>query len=102
MRDRLDLQRRLEKLLGSRNVYFQPPENLTMRYPCIRYKLNSLPVDFANNGIYKMEKQYELTYIDEDPDNDMFERITRELPCCVMVRSYVYDGLYCYVYNLYF
>ena len=101
MRDRLDLQQLLENLLGCRHVYFQPPENLKMQYPCIRYKLNDLPVDHADNKVYRMDKRYELTYIDEDADNTMFARIA-ELPFCRMVRSYVYDGLYCYVYNLYY
>jgi hypothetical protein len=101
MKKRIELQQLLEETIGSRNVYFQPPENLEMKYPCVRYKLNDLPVDFANNRVYKMEKRYELTYIDEDPDNEMFETIA-QLPCCRMVRSYVYDGLYCYVYNLYY
>jgi len=33
MGTRLELQNLLENILGSRNVYFQPPENLKLNYP---------------------------------------------------------------------
>ena len=36
-RTRLTLQTKLEDLLGSKHVYYQPPENLKMEYPAIRY-----------------------------------------------------------------
>ena len=34
MERRLELHEALCEVLGSRNVYFQPPDNVTMRYPC--------------------------------------------------------------------
>lgn len=34
MNRRYELQAVLEGILGSGNVYFQPPENLKMRYDC--------------------------------------------------------------------
>ena len=39
MANRLDLQALLEDLLGSRNVYYQPPESDKMNYPAIVYAL---------------------------------------------------------------
>lgn len=100
MASRLELQKMLEDLLGTRRVYFQPPSNLSMEYPCIRYCLRDIETDKANDKPYKASKSYELTYIDEDPDNDMAEKIAM-LPMTSMVRSYVYDGLNCYVYIIY-
>lgn len=38
MNRRYELQAVLEGILGSGNVYFQPPENLKMRYDCIVYE----------------------------------------------------------------
>ena len=38
MDKRQTLQSELEAILGSRNVYYQPPANLKMQYPAIRYK----------------------------------------------------------------
>ena len=54
MGQRLDLQTELEELLGSRNVYFQPPESLRMNYPCIRYTRSSGETTFADNKPYTL------------------------------------------------
>ena len=40
MAPRLDLQKLLVELLGSDNVYFQPPPSVQMNYPAIVYKLD--------------------------------------------------------------
>ena len=37
MASRIKLQAKLEELLGSRNVYYQPPETLKIEYPAIIY-----------------------------------------------------------------
>lgn len=100
MRDRLDLHK-LFKELGIKNVYFQPPETLKMQYPCIRYKLNDISARHANDLPYQQTRAYEVTYIDEDPDNEMYEKISR-LPMCRLYRQYVSDGLNCYVYTIYY
>lgn len=101
MRSRLELQKMLEELLGTRNVYFQPPETLKMKYPCIRYKLSDVLVSHAEDVPYLMDKAYEMIYIDSDPDNKMFEKLA-SLPKCRFNRYYVADGLNCYVYKIYY
>ena len=52
MGSRIDLQSKLEDILGSRNVYFQPPENLKIKYPAIIYSLNNINLRFADNMPY--------------------------------------------------
>ena len=42
MNKRLELQTKLENLFGNRRVYYQPPENLKMEYPCIRYSKSDI------------------------------------------------------------
>lgn len=101
MRSRLELQKMLEELLGTRNVYFQPPETLKMQYPCIRYKLSDVLVSHAEDVPYLMDKAYEMIYIDSSPDNEMFEKLA-SLPKCRFNRHYVADGLNCYVYKIYY
>ena len=39
---RLQLHEILVGILGNENVYFQPPANLVMQYPCIRYERMSV------------------------------------------------------------
>lgn len=75
MASRRDLQSKLEEILGNRNVYFQPPENLKLNFPCIIYGLNKIQLHKANNKPYKVDKCYNLTYIHHDADNQLTEDI---------------------------
>lgn len=68
---RLELQQKFEDILGTRNVYFQPPETLSMKYPCIVYFKDTVATSFANNKLYKYKQGYTVTYIDEDPDSEI-------------------------------
>ena len=52
MDKRLKLQSNLEKLLGSKHVYYQPPASLKMEYPCIRYSKSTIDSKNADNSKY--------------------------------------------------
>lgn len=101
MASRLELQTLLESILGSRNVYFQPPSTLKMTYPAIRYSLNSIDNVRANNAVYVQNNSYKIILIDEDPDSEYVVRISR-LQKCSFITSYTSDGLNHWVFNLYF
>lgn len=100
-RSRIDLQTVLENVLGSRNVYYQPPPNIDMNYPCIVYKDKKPDKTYANNQTYISFKSYELTYIDEDPESVTKEVISR-LPMCEWINGFQVDDLNHDVYILYF
>ena len=93
MGSRLNLQKELENLLGTRNVYFQPPPSLKMNYPCIVYERARFNTQFADNNPYKIDKVYYITYIDTNPDSDMPEKLAH-LPMCAFQRHYVSDNKY--------
>ena len=101
MASRLSLQTKLEELLGSENVYYQPPSSFEMVYPCIRYTLSTKDVKYANNAKYTNTKCYNVTIIDEDPDSEIPDKI-ENLPLCQFDRSYPADNLNHWVFNLYF
>jgi hypothetical protein len=101
MAQRLDLQKLLIELLGSSNVYFQPPSTLVMQYPCIVYNRSSENVNFADNIPYKHKKRYQLTVIDVDPDSDIPSKVGN-LPTCSFERFFALDNLNHDVYNLFF
>lgn len=82
------------------NVYFQPPSNVQMRYPAIRYKLTRIDRDHANNGAYLRHFGYEVTVIDKDPNSPIANNITK-LPMCSYNRSYFADNLNHWVFILY-
>ena len=98
---RLELQKLLEELLGSRNVYFQPPSTIKMQYPCIRYGIDRFAEHRADNILYHDRTGYEVTYIDPYPNLVVPDKIHR-LPLCRFVRPYVADNLNHYAYLLYF
>ena len=100
-RSRLELQSVLEEILGSRNVYFQPPESFKLKYPCILFELSDIWVDHADDDIYRKFKQYMITAIDKDPDSGLPDKIN-DLKYCEMDRFYVSNNLNHWVFTLYF
>lgn len=101
MGQRTDLQIILEDILGSKNVYFQPPENSRMKYPCIVYNLSNYNTVFADDAPYISYKRYQLTLIHRDPDNRVKDELIK-LPLCSFDRFFTSDNLNHYVYTIYF
>lgn len=101
MADRLELQSKLEKLLGSRNVYYSSPESIKLEYPAIKYSKTGIESKFANNKVYSKMNRYEIIVIDKKPDNPIIEKLL-ELPYCSHDRYYRADNLNHDVFTLYF
>lgn len=101
MADRPELQALLEEILGSGNVYFDPPNNVKMNYPAIRYHRSRIDNRFANNSVYKQDIRYEVIAIYRDPDSDLPLKISK-LPKCAHNQAYVADNLHHDVFTLYF
>lgn len=101
MGSRLELHEKLAEILGSRNVYFQPPESLKMNYPAIRYARVPIKNSFANNSVYKQSQQYELTLIEYDSESQFVDALSK-LPTCRHDRHYVSDNLYHDVFTIYY
>lgn len=98
---RLDLQALFEEILGSRNVYCDPPESVKMRYPAIRYSRKKIENRFANNSVYVQKNCYEVIVIDDDPDSELPIEISR-LPMCSHDRHYAANNLHHDVFTLYY
>ena len=77
MISRLKLQRELEEILGSQNVYFQPPESIKINYPAIVYSRDRIKNDFANNGVYGQGDNYEIITLDSDPDSILPRKVSQ-------------------------
>lgn len=101
MGSRLELQTMLENLLGSRNVYFQPPSSIKMSYPAIVYSLSGLNTKSADDIKYMMTNEYQLMYIDRSPDSDMVQNIG-SLPKCSFNQHFVSNNLNHYNYTIYY
>lgn len=92
MPSRLELQELLETTLGSRNVYFQPPESMKIQYPAIVYSRDDIANSFANDNVYRQVYAYQIIVIDKDPDSEIVGRVSK-LPTCKFRRHYKSDNL---------
>lgn len=101
MAPRLELQSTLEAILGSANVYFQPPPNITMQHPCILYRLDRNDAQHADNRPYIHTKRYQVTVIDRDPDSVIPDKVA-DLPTAMWQSFFTTANLNHTVYTLYF
>lgn len=101
MASRLSLQTKLEALIGSDNVYYQPPPSIEMEYPAIKYSINDIENEHADNSVYKQNHRYELTVIDSDPDSVIVDAISKVL-FCKFNRHYKINNLNHTVFTLYY
>ena len=102
MGSRLELHEELCDILGTRNAYFQPPTNLKMVYPCIRYNSDGLDAKKANDHLYAYTNRYEGIIIDYDPDSEIHINILSHFPMCNVGSLYIADGLYHFPFTLYY
>lgn len=101
MATRLALQSKLEELLGVRHVYYQPPENLKMEYPAIRYSRKRPDTKHADDKKYLVTNCYKLIVISASPDDPVISKLLN-LPMCNWDEHYVSNGLHHDVLTLYF
>ena len=92
MATRLELQSKLEELLGFKHVYYQPPETIKMEYPAIKYSKSNVNIRSANDKTYSKINRYEVIMIDKKPDNPVIDKLL-ELPYCSYDRHYKADNL---------
>ena len=89
----------LEK--AKKHVYFQPPENVLLNYPCIIYHVSNGDSIYADNIPYRSTTRYQVTIIDRDPDSEIRDRVAK-LRMCTWDRSFRQKDLNHDIFNLYF
>ena len=100
---RAALHNSLSRITGStKNVYYQPPANVHMKYPCIEYHDAPWDTKFANDMPYAITRHYQLTVIDSKPDNPWIMTIAQTFPMCQHNRHYTADGLNHDVFDIYY
>lgn len=92
MQSRLELHSELCKILGTKNVYYQPPESIRMKYPAIVYDMESIENIFSGNTIYLQKCVYRVIVVDGDPDSAIVKRMSM-LPRCKYIKHYIADNL---------
>ena len=98
--NRLDLHEKFLSVLGSNNVYFQPPESIKIKYPAIIYSLDNIKTGYADNEKRYMFDRYRVTLVDPNPDNEFIDKIMR-LPYSEFNNHFVTSGLHHYNFTIY-
>jgi hypothetical protein len=83
------------------NVYFQPPPNVQLEYPCIIYRRDFADVKFADDIPYNRRMRYLVTVIDRNPDSDIPDKVA-SLPLSAFNRFFTADALNHDVFYVYF
>ena len=92
MGKRLYLQSELQEFLPK--VYFQPPSNITLEYPCIIYNKSGMNRKIANDASYLRIQKYSVTLIERDPDSTVADDIEKYFTHCAVTGYFTKDNLY--------
>lgn len=98
---RMQLHKMLLDIVGTNNVYFQPPSTVKMKYPCIRYSLSADSPKYADNMAYLNRDKYTVMVIDPHAESRLRHEV-RKLPLCSLKNAYTADNLHHFVFDLYF
>ena len=79
-------------------LYFQPPETVKLRYPCIIYQLKSMTSIFADDDPYRTTIFYDITYITRSPISTVPMAFAKRHGF-VFDRYYVAENLHHYAYT---
>lgn len=99
--NRLLFHEELVNILGSRNVYYQPPETIKLSYPAIIYERNRIENTFADDNVYVQDHSYTVMVVDPDPDSLIVDELSR-FPMSRFDRHYVADNLNHDVFTIYY
>lgn len=88
-------------MLGSRNVYFQPPESIKMSYPAIVYSIDDIENAHADDSVYLSLKCYSVTLIDKNPDSAYLDLMAK-MPKIRFSRYFSSENLNHWNFSLYF
>lgn len=101
LKRRLYLQSLLKEIPEVQEVYFQPPEDVKLKFPCIIYKWDRTKDLRADDTLYNSRRGYSITIVDQNPDSAIPIIFQKNFPLASFDRSYVSNNMNHWVYNLY-
>lgn len=100
MPKQLDFQKELLNICE--HVYFQPPSNIKLEYPCIIYNYARGKDYWANNAIYEPIDCYDITIIDKNPNSELIDLVRNNFSYCSFDRSFRHDNLNHFTFTIYY
>lgn len=97
-------QKNLEALLKEHcdTVYFHPPTNVKLVYPCIIYDWVGGIKEAADNIGYKYTRQWSVLHITKSPIDDTPMQMLQTIAMSEFNRTYSVNGLIHTVINIYY
>ena len=102
MVSRLKLQEELEEILGSKNVYFQPPASVKLKYPCIIYELTNTDVKRADNKTFVTTNCYHVKHLFKTLEREKKNDLLLHFMMISHDNRMIVDGLYNDDFTLYY
>lgn len=102
MANRLNLHAELEEILGSDEVYFQPPESVRFKYPAITYKKSAGALFHADNFPYLFKTRYKVQIIDRNPDAQWVRKMLKKFKYISVESEFVSSNLNHFNFTIYY
>lgn len=98
---RIKLSNTLHSILRNDNIYYQPPESVKLKYPCIIYSRSDINATKADNINYHNSYFYNIILISKTVDPAEISSLM-SLPGISFDRMYISDNLYHYVFTIFY
>lgn len=102
----MDRRQKLHNLLktvtGINNVYYQPPESVKIKYPCVIYSKKSKYTKRADNSVWGIVDRYEVTIVTNKADTDYADKILEHVQRSSYVRRFIANNLYHDTLSIYY
>lgn len=102
MASRQELHNKLLEIMGTNNVFFQPPETLKLTYPCIVYARNPKAIKRADDRAYTIVNSYSLTLIQKSPKDDYVDDLLIAFPMIEHDQHFVTENLNHDIFTLFY
>lgn len=90
------------EILGYQHTYFEPTEEVRMKYDAVVYKKTDMNVRRANNKSYSIRDGYLVTVISRDPETKLPWAIQEHFERCAPGRPFVRDNLYHFPFTIFY
>ena len=102
MKTREELHQQLLEVTGVKNIYFQPPTNTQIKYPCIVYKFDGFHNKNADDKKFATWGRYTITHIYQKYSQNLRDKLPNSFDFIDLSNTFTNDGLYHDVYTLYY
>lgn len=100
---RIEFHNILKTIMGGNNahVYYRPPENSKIEYPCIIYNRANIEQQYASNISYFRKRCYRVTLCDKAADSQYIDALL-DIPTCRYLNHTEAEGISNDTFEIYY